>query len=76
MVFPRINSVIEVYGYNNSFIESSIPIGMEVVLLSISEVGNEFYYGQRAFLVTENHVQQIEMKPSTPTEIDSAIDKL
>jgi len=61
---------------NHLFFTKDVPIGRDVIIVSISKIGNDFYLAQKEITVTENINVELSPEKKTQQEIESYLGAL
>lgn len=78
LVFPQINSVIQMYNtaVPTQFESLNIPINQPVTFCCISEVNGTYYSAFVSTTVVNNHVENITLTQTTLNDLNTAINNL
>jgi hypothetical protein len=78
LVFKDIMSVVRMYANiaNRLFYSNKVPINSDVIIVSISKIGDNFYLGTKETTVTKNLVVRLSPEKKTKKEIDDYINSL
>jgi hypothetical protein len=78
LVFKDIFSVARMIGDadNHLFFTKDVPVGKDVIVVSISKIGEDFYLAQKQVTVTENINVKLSPEKKTEQEISDYLDSL
>ena len=76
LVFKSINSVSSIGCYKNAFVLDNLPIGEEAIIVMVSQIDGQPYFGMQPITIVSNHVETISMAPISLNDLKKKINEL